>query len=94
MIFDYLDSNNKGYISYEDFTMMSPERRLSMDPAADIIKEFKEKGELSYKFGKKQARSPSRTQAERVKDPMLNSKTNETLSMAAASVNTQEKSEI
>lgn len=63
MIFNYLDSNGKGYISYDDFTRLCPERRSDKDPAAAMIKEYKEKGELTYNCGKKQVKSLARTQA-------------------------------
>jgi len=68
LIFNYLDFDSKGYISYDNFTRLSPERRSGNDPAHEMIKEYKETGELAYNFGKKPAKSPSRAQAQRVKD--------------------------
>lgn len=66
MVFNYLDSDKKGYIDYNDFCGMCEERRNNMDPAAAMLKEYKEKGQLKYSFGKKQAKSPSRAQAQRM----------------------------
>lgn len=67
-IFNYLDKDKKGYIDYNDFCGLVDERRANIDPAASMLQEFKEKGTLSYQFGKKQVKSPSRAQAQRVKD--------------------------
>ena len=93
MIFNYLDSDGKGYISYEDFTKLCPERRSGTDPAAAMIKEYKEKGELVYNFGKKQSKSPSRAQAQRMKELSSIDGSGLGEGMSMASMNTQEKSE-
>ena len=58
-------SGQKGYINYNDFCNLAEERRNNCDPAADMLKEFKEKGKFTYTFGKKQVRSPSREFAHR-----------------------------
>ena len=96
LIFNFLDKDHKGYISYEDFTTLSPERRAGTDPAAAMIKEYKETGELSYNFGKKPAKSPSRAHAHRQKDMLSNEgggTTTEGASMAGASMTSNDKSE-
>lgn len=66
LIFNYLDSDRKGYIDYNDFCGMCDERRNNMDPATAMLKEYKEKGQLKYSFGKKHTKSPSRAQAHRL----------------------------
>ena len=65
LIFNHLDQEKKGYINYNDFCNLAEERRNNIDPAADMLKEFKEKGKFTYSFGKKQVRSPSREHAHR-----------------------------
>lgn len=91
LIFNYLDQDSKGYISYDDFTRLAPERRSGADPAAEMIKEYKENGQLSYNFGKKPAKSPSRAQAARTKE--LSIAVNESASVAGMSATSYEKSE-
>ena len=44
LIFRYLDVDHKGHIDYNDFCNLSDERRMKMDPAAQMLKEYKETG--------------------------------------------------
>jgi Ca2+-binding EF-hand superfamily protein len=46
IVFKHLDADNKGYIDYSDFCNLSEERRLKLDPAQHMLKEYKEKGAL------------------------------------------------
>lgn len=71
-IFNYLDQGKKGYIDYNDFCGLSEERRNNMDPAAFMLKEYKDTGKVQYSFGKKQARSPSRQNAHRIAEASSN----------------------
>lgn len=37
LTFRYLDADHKGYIDYNDFCNLSDERRMKMDPAAQML---------------------------------------------------------
>ncbi len=60
MVFNYLDAKQKGFVDYADFCNLSDERRLNIDPASAMLKEYKETGKVLTKTGKGQTRSPSR----------------------------------
>ena len=53
LIFNYLDSDGKGYMTYDDFCNLSDERRNNLDPGTIMIKQYKEHGNFPYNFGKK-----------------------------------------
>ena len=44
LVFKYLDSDGKGYIDYADFCKLCDEFRFGIDPASEMLKEFKETG--------------------------------------------------
>jgi len=52
-VFNYLDSDGKGYMTYDDFCNLSDERRNNLDPGTIMIKQYKEHGNFPYNFGKK-----------------------------------------
>lgn len=39
--FKYLDRDNKGYITYEDFCWITDIRRRNIDPAAEMLQAYK-----------------------------------------------------
>lgn len=41
--FNYLDSDKKQYIDYDDFTGLAVERRAKIDPAKEMLEQFKRK---------------------------------------------------
>ena len=67
LVFNHLDVGEKGYVNYQDFCNLSEERRLNIDPASHMLEEYRNKGHLSYNFGAKQAKSPSRREKDRVR---------------------------
>ena len=66
LIFNYLDKAGKGFIDYNDFCNLSEERRNNIDPATLMLQEYKETGKIQYNFGKRQSKSPSRQNAQRL----------------------------
>ena len=40
LIFNYLDSDGKGYMTYDDFCNLSDERRNNLDPGTIMIKQY------------------------------------------------------
>ena len=46
LIFNYLDKGTKGYINYQDFTGLAEESRNGIDPAAEMLREYRETGKL------------------------------------------------
>ena len=67
MVFQHLDQGQKGYIDYQDFCNLSDERRLNIDPAAQMLKDYEQTGTMINYTGKNATRSPSRKEFERVK---------------------------
>ena len=65
MVFKYLDKEQKGYIDYADFCNLSDERRLNLDPAQAMLKEYEETGKILAATGRGQSKSPSRKEKER-----------------------------
>ena len=47
LAFNHLDQAGKGFIDYADFCNLSDERRLNIDPAAAMLKEYKESGKIA-----------------------------------------------
>ena len=39
--FKYLDKDNKGFITYEDFCWITDIRRRNIDPAAEMLQAYK-----------------------------------------------------
>ena len=46
MVFKHLDQSGKGFIDYADFCNLSDERRLGIDPATAMLKQYKEIGRV------------------------------------------------
>ena len=67
MVFNHLDQERKGFIDYSDFCNLSDERRMKIDPAAAMLKEYKETGKIVQKTnaGVGLTKSPSRRARER-----------------------------
>lgn len=52
MVFKYLDNGQKGYIDYADFCNLSDERRMKIDPAQAMLKEYEETGQMKVMTGR------------------------------------------
>ena len=67
LVFQHLDQGQKGFLDYQDFCNLSDERRLHIDPAAQMLKDYETSGTMINYTGKNATRSPSRKEFERVK---------------------------
>ena len=65
LVFKSLDQGRKGFLDYNDFCNLSDERRMKIDPAAAMLREYAQTGKVLTKTGLKQTRSPSRKAQER-----------------------------
>ena len=65
MVFNHLDEGKKGYIDYSDFCNLCDERRMKIDPAEQMLQQYKEIGRVLIPTGKQLSKSPSRAEKER-----------------------------
>lgn len=66
-VFHHLDKGQKGFIDYQDFCNLSDERRMKIDPAAQMLEDWEKTGHMINYTGKNATRSPSRKEFERQK---------------------------
>ena len=67
MVFQHLDKESKGFVTYQDFCNLSDERRMNIDPASQMLQDYQKTGTMVNYTGKNATRSPSRKEFERVK---------------------------
>ena len=65
VVYKHLDEGMKGHLDYNDFCNLSDERRMKIDPATAMLKEYKETGKVLVHTGKNATRSPSRKEKNR-----------------------------
>lgn len=58
LVFNNLDQERKGFITYHDFCNLSDERRMNLDPATAMLEQYKEHGKVLTKTGLRQSPQP------------------------------------
>ena len=51
LVFKHLDAGRKGYLDYNDFCNLSDERRMNIDPATAMLREYQQNGHVATHTG-------------------------------------------